>query len=100
MTGDVVETECRHEWRRLTETRSYCIWCKLVRVSPPQTKTEKLRAAAVRLRAMALDLQEHVVPLLDDGGSKCDCCGAMRYRNFPQKNARERVVGAAVRLDE
>lgn len=36
----------------------------------------------------------------DKTGSVCECCSAVRYKNFPQKQMRERIEGAAQRLEE
>ena len=54
---------------------------------------------AIRLREMAVEL-ERMAQDFDDSSFACDCCEARRYNNFPQKQLRERVEGAAVRLTE
>jgi hypothetical protein len=51
------------------------------------------------LSVMATQLQV-IAEDFDKSGFACEHCKAIRYHNFPQKQMRERVEGAAERLTE
>lgn len=55
--------------------------------------------AAIKLRRLATEVDEIGV-LLDDDGIACDACGTLRYGNWPQKQLKDRVMGASQRLRE
>lgn len=63
-----------------------------------KTTTEVLKAAD-ELAVMAQRVQE-IAERFDVGARECPCCTTVRYRNFPQKNVRDRVIGVAERLTE
>jgi len=54
---------------------------------------------AKRLRQMASEL-DAIARDFDNSGKVCECCEAVRYNNFPQKQFRDRLDGAVVRLTE
>lgn len=62
-----------------------------------QSRTEQFRRMAIKFREMALEIDEEAY-ILDDSAEACDCCGTTRYRNFAQKQLRDRVVGASTSL--
>jgi hypothetical protein len=64
-----------------------------------EDRTAHLREAAITFREMAVKAME-LAELLDDSAERCKCCGTIRFRNFQQKQLRDRVCGASERLDE
>jgi len=64
-----------------------------------EDRTAHLREAALKFREMAVDALE-LAELLDDGAEACKCCGTTRFRNFPQKQLRDRICGVSERLNE
>lgn len=68
-----------------------------VRDAWAQSRTEQFRRMAIKFREMALEIDEEAY-ILDDSAEACDCCGTTRYRNFAQKQLRDRVVGASTSL--
>lgn len=61
--------------------------------------TDELLARADMLVAMSKQILE-ISQDFDNSGTACECCSAFRYKNFPQKMMRDRIVGAAERLIE
>lgn len=56
-------------------------------------------AAAIRLRRLALEVDE-ITAQLNDEADACADCGSVKYRNWPQKQMKERTAGASQRLRE
>jgi hypothetical protein len=61
--------------------------------------TQQAMAAAIKLRRLAIEVDE-VSLLLNSDASTCECCGTARYVNWPQKQLKERTTGASQRLRE
>ena len=59
--------------------------------------TEDILRHATQIAGMAAVL-DGIVRQYSEEGTPCECCSAVRYRNFPQKQMRERLVGAVERL--
>lgn len=64
-----------------------------------QGKTEQFKQVALRLARLSCEVEE-MAHLLDDSADNCDGCGAARFRNWPQRQLRVRVMGAVERLRE
>ena len=62
-----------------------------------QARAEQFQAAALKLEANALQVEE-IALLLNDDAENCSCCGGTRYRHWPQHQVRQQVSGAAERL--
>jgi len=54
---------------------------------------------AARLNELAFEI-ERMAQDFDNSGTQCKCCEAVRYHNWPQKQLRDRIEGAAQRLGE
>ena len=64
-----------------------------------QAATERFRAMAMRFEEIALEV-EKASQEFDDSGAACTSCGSTHYNNWPQRQLRARVNGAAERLRE
>jgi hypothetical protein len=64
-----------------------------------QIRVEQFQEAAREARRCALRIDE-IASLLDDRSETCECCTSVRYLNWPQRQFRSRVTGAAERLRE
>lgn len=64
-----------------------------------QRRADQFVGAAHKLQALAVAVDD-VAAILDESADTCPGCGTARYRNFPQKQLRDRVAGAATRLRE
>lgn len=64
-----------------------------------QERSDALARAAVRFREIAAEVSKLSL-ILDNSAEVCECCSTTRYRNFPQRQLRARVDGAAERLTE
>ena len=61
--------------------------------------TNAILKHADAMRVMAAQL-EQIAEDFDKSGVQCNCCKAFRYNNFPQRQLREKIEGAAERLAE
>lgn len=62
-------------------------------------RTEQFQSAGVRLTEMANEV-DRLAMLLDESAINCESCGSTHYVNWPQRQLRARVTGAADRLRE
>lgn len=64
-----------------------------------QVRTEQFQTAAARLNEIAAEI-DRMALLLDETAVNCEACGSAHYNNWPQRQLRSRVTGAADRLRE
>lgn len=64
-----------------------------------EARSELLQTTAARLSEMAAEV-DRMALLFDDTGSNCEACGSVHYHNWPQRQFRSRVAGAADRMRE
>lgn len=64
-----------------------------------QQRVDQFQQAGVRLGEIAAEV-DRMALLLDESAVACDGCGSTHYNNWPQRQLRARVTGAADRLRE